>query len=288
MRIRRRLTAVVVLTATVALGAVGVAHAINAHSTETFTVTPKTGLGAAGKPVKLNIHTHTNYTVGGTNTTRARLFFDKNISFSPNVLPKCATAQVSGNITMKQAMAACKTKLVGTGTAQANLAAPGDIKGCVLAFNAADGNPNVGGNQPGILLFTRLQIPGNISCANPANNQNGNGSILLQAPLATNPASTTPGGPLPASHYQGGKWLDFNNIPQTAPLSDFNVTVGKGAPGTALTGTKGNFIKAKCTARSGLGTPNKKWVMRTLFSYNSGTPATEAINSKYPASGGCT
>lgn len=281
MRIKRRLVVVFALAAATALGAVGIAQAINANSTVSFSVTPKTGLGSAGKPVKLNVHTHTNYTAGGTTTTRARLFFDKNILFNPNAVPKCATSGVSGDKTMKQAMTACSTKLVGTGTAQANFITPGDIKGCVLAFNAQDGNPNVGGNQPGILLFTRLQVPGNINCSNPANNENGNGAILLQAPLATNPGSTTPGGSLNAAHYQGGKWLDFNNIPQTAPLSDFNVNTGKGAPGTSLTGTKANYIKAKCTSRTGLGSPNKKWVMRTIFHYNSGSPLTQVVNSKY-------
>jgi hypothetical protein len=288
MRIKRRLIAVCALAATTALAAGGVAWAINANSTESFTVTPKTGLGTTFKPVKLNLHTHTTYTVGGTTTTRARLFFDKNIQFNLSSMPTCPTSSVNQNITMAQAMAACGSKLVGTGTAKANLASPGDIGGCVLVFNAQDGNPNVGGNQPGILLFTRLQVPGSINCSNPASNSNGNGSILLQAPLATNPASTTPGGALPAAYYQGGKWLDFNNIPQTAPLSDFNVTAGKGAPGTNLTGTKGNYIKAKCTSRSGLGSPAKKWVMRTIFKYNSGSPLEQVVNSKYPSTGGCT
>jgi hypothetical protein len=283
MRIKRRLTVVFALAAATALGAVGVAQAINANSTESFTVTPKTGLGSTGKPVKLNVHTHTNYTVSGTKTTRARLFFDKNILFNPSAVPKCATAGVSGNLTMKQAMTACSTKLVGTGTAQANLSTPGDVKGCVLAFNAADGNPSVGGNQPGILLFTRLKFPPTtgFNCNNAANNELGDVSILLQAPLATNPTSTTPGGGLNAAHYKTGKWLDFNNIPQTLPLADFNVTTGKGSPQTNLTGTKANFIKAKCTARTGLGSPNKKWVMRTIFKYNSGSPLEQVVNSKY-------
>jgi hypothetical protein len=282
MRTKRRLAAIVALATATALGTVGVAQAINANSTVTlnFTKTPPGAVGGTFKQGKINVHTHTNYTQSGTTTTRARLFFDKNFTFSPTAVPKCNTAQVSGNITMKQAMTACSTKLVGTGTAQANLATPGDIKGCVLAFNATDGSASKPGNQPGILLFTRLQIPGNINCANPANNQNGNGSILLQAPLATNPASTTPGGPLLASHYQGGKWLDFANIPQTAPLSDFNVTVGKGAPGTNLAGAKGNYVRAKCTSRAGLGTPAKKWVLRTIFHYNSGTPNQQVVNSK--------
>jgi hypothetical protein len=284
MRIKRRLMVVCALAATAALGAVSAAHAINANSTATIAVSP-TNPGGSFKASKLTIHTHTNYTVNGTKTTRARLYFDKNLQFNLASMPTCPTASVSGNVTMKQAMAACGTKLVGTGTAQANLTTPGDVHGCVLVFNAQDANPTAGGNQPGILLFTRLQVPGNISCASPATNQNGNGSVLLQAPLAGNPTSTTPGGALPASYYQGGKWLDFNNIPQTLPLSDFNVIVGKGAPGTNLTGTKANYIKAKCTSRSGLGSPAKKWVMRAIFKYNGGSPLEQAVNSK---SGACT
>ncbi len=288
MRIKRRLTVVLALAAAAALGSVGVSQAINANSTESFSITPKTGLGSAGKPVKLTVHTHTNYSVSGTKTTRARLYFDKNIVFTPSAVGTCPTASVSGNITMQQAMAACGSKLVGTGTAQANLSTPGDVNGCVLVFNAQDGNPSVSGNQPGVLLFTRLQVPGTINCANAASNTSGNATVLLQAPLATNPASTTPGGSLPAAYYQGGKWLDFNNIPQTLPLSDFNVQTGKGAPQTNLTGTKANFIKAKCTSRSGLGSPAKKWVMRTIFKYNSGSPLEQVVNSKYPSTGGCT
>jgi hypothetical protein len=284
MRIKQRLIAVCALAVIAALAAGGTAWAINANSTATIAVSP-TNPGGTFKPSKLTLHTHTNYSVAGTKTTRARLFFDKNLQFNLGAMPTCPTASVSGSITMKQAMAACGTKLVGTGTAKADLASPGDTNGCVLAFNAQDANPTVAGNQPGILLFTRLQVPGTINCASPATNQNGNGSVLLQAPLATNPASTTPGGALPAAYYQGGKWLDFNNIPQTIPLSDFNVAVGKGAPSTNLTGTKANYIKAKCTSRSGLGSPAKKWVLRTIFKYSSGSPLEQAVNSK---TGACT
>jgi len=287
MRIKQRLIAVCALAVIAALAAGGTAWAINANSTATIAVSP-TNPGGTFKPSKLTLHTHTNYTVSGTNTLRARLFFDKNLQFNLSAVPTCPTASVSGTLTMAQAMTACGTKLVGTGTAQANLASPGDTHGCVLVFNAQDGNPNVAGNQPGILLFTRLQVPGTISCANPSSNNSGNGTVLLQAPLATNPASTTPGGALPAAYYQGGKWLDFNHIPQAIPLSDFQVTTGKGAPGTNLTGTKGDYIKAKCTSRAGLGSPAKKWVLRTIFFYSSGSPNSQVLNSKYPSTGGCT
>ncbi|HEY7150152.1 MAG TPA: hypothetical protein VH391_00565, partial [Solirubrobacterales bacterium] len=191
MRIKRRLAVVIALAATAALGAVGVAQAINASSTASLKVSP-TNPGGSFKASKINVHTHTNYSVAGTNTTRVKLFFDKNLQFNLSTVPKCATSSVSGNITMGQANTACGTKLVGTGTAQANLSSPGDVKGCVLAFNAQDANPDVTGNQPGILLFTRLGVGTPApNCAKSAwgNPTNGNTSILLQAPLATNPTS---------------------------------------------------------------------------------------------------
>jgi hypothetical protein len=267
-----------------AVGAVGVAQAINANSTVSFNFkkVPAGTIGTTFKQGKINVHTHTNYTTGSTKTTRAQLYFDKNFSFSPGAVPKCNANNISGNINMKQAMTACKSALVGTGTAQANLSTPGDVKGCVLAFNALDANPNKANNQPGILLFTRLKFPptGTFGCANAANNTGGDVTVLLRAPLATNPGSTTPGGPLPAAFYKGGKWLDFANIPQTLPLSDFNVWTGKGSPQTNLAGSKGNFVRAKCTKRSGLGTPAKKWVMRTIFTYNNGSPLKQVVNSK--------
>jgi hypothetical protein len=284
MRTKRRLTVVFALAATVALGAVGIAQAVrNANSTESFNFTkvPKGTIGATLKPGKLFVHTHTNYSVSGTKTTRAQLYFDKNISINPNAVPKCNVTKISGNLTMKQAMARCKRALAGTGAAQANLTNPGDVKGCVLAFNGLDANPTKGGNQPGILLFTRLQVPGSFSCANAANNTGGNTTVLLQAPLARNPAKTSPGGKLAPAFYKGGKWLDFANIPQALPLSDFKVTTGKGSPQTHLSGKKANYLRAKCTKRSGLGSPAKKWVMRTIFTYNSGSPLKQVVNSKH-------
>jgi hypothetical protein len=287
MRIKRRLMVVLALSAVGAMAAVGVALAAGASSTVSFSIAPKTLLGTTGKPVKLTVHTHTTYPdVGVTKTTRAQLYFDKNILFSPTSVPKCNTATISGNITMQQAMAACGGSLVGTGTAAANSTTPGDVHGCVLVFNALDANPSVANNQPGVFLLTRLKFApyGTFTCASAATNSGGDVTVDLNGPLATNPASTTPGGPLPAAYFQGGKWLDFNNIPQGLPLSDFNVQTGKGAPQTNLTGTKANFIKAKCTLRNG----TKNWKMRTVFTYNQGTPLKQAVNSTFPATGGCT
>jgi hypothetical protein len=283
MGLKRRLSIVVALAAAAAVGAVGIAQAINANSTENFNFTkvPKGTIGSTLKQGKLFVHTHTNYSVSGTKTTRARLYFDKNFAFRMGAVPKCNANKIGGNITMQAAMAACKNALIGTGTAQANAVSPGDVHGCVLAFNALDANASRAHNQPGLLLFTRLQVTGSFSCANAANNTGGNSTILLRAPLATNPKKTSPGGPLNAAHYKGGKWLDFNHIPQTLPLADFRVTTGKGAPQTHLSGSKGNYVRAKCTFRKALGKPYKKWVMRTIFTYNSGSPRNQARNSKH-------
>jgi len=46
MRIKRRLMVVCALAVTGILGAVGVAQAINANSTESFSIAPNTGLAA--------------------------------------------------------------------------------------------------------------------------------------------------------------------------------------------------------------------------------------------------
>jgi hypothetical protein len=278
MRNKRRLGVVFALAATVALAAAG--SAIATTSSVSFSITPTNPHGTF-KPSKLFVNTHTEYDSGtfpGTFTNRTQLFFDKNMQINQGAVPvKCTDAQMNlGNATMQQAMNAnctggkARNALVGTGTAQANAVSEGDSKACVLAFNRA---PN------GILLFTRVQTLGNISCLNANTNTAGNVTVVLKAPLSANPASTSPGGSLPGAFYGGGKKLDFNNITAVAglPLRDFKVTTGKGAPQTNLTGTKANFIKAKCTQRAGLGTPAKKWVMRAIFTYNNG-PSSANLN----------
>jgi hypothetical protein len=149
---------------------------------------------------------------------------------------------------MKQAMAACGSKLVGTGTAQANLSSPGDINGCVLVFNAQDGNPDVAGNQPGVLLFTRLKVPGSFSCANPASNQGGTTSVLLQ-------------GALKGASGDFGTQLDVNHIPQALPLSDFQTTI-----------KRGSYVSARCHD------VNKVWNLRTKFTYTNPS-GTQTVNA---------
>ena len=186
MRIRTRSVIVLALAFVGALALAGIALAAG-NSTATFQFTPDQVPKDSYAKGSLFVHTHTNYTGSGTKTLRAQLNFDDDIKINAAGIPQCSTASVSGNITMKQAMAACANAKVGAGTAKANLTSPGDIGGCVLAFN---GKPS--GGRPTLLLFTRLQVPGTINCSSPATNQNGNGSILLQGVLRARAATSGP------------------------------------------------------------------------------------------------
>jgi hypothetical protein len=161
-------------------------------------------------------------------------------------------------VTLKQAMAACGSALVGTGTAKVNISAPGDTTGCVLAFNAT-----VSG-KPGLALFVSAIPKSSYSCANPATNTKGTVAVRVSATLNANPASLGP-------DFTGGKWLDFDGsgIPSAAPLSDFNVTL-----------QKGTYVQAKC------GDANKQLNMKTVFTYttphdpNPPTTSSQTVLSK--------
>ena len=174
MRIKRRLTVVFALAAATALGAVGVAQAINANSTATLAVSPTDRPAATGKAGEAHHpHAHELQRARARRRPRARLFFDKNITFNTELGADVRDASVSGNQTMAAGDDRLRARSLrrhrdGAGQPDQRRATSG---GCVLAFNAKDANSTVAGNQPGILLFTRLQVPGSISCANPATNQ---------------------------------------------------------------------------------------------------------------------
>jgi hypothetical protein len=215
MRVSTRSVVVVALAAAGAL-ALGTVALGAGNSTATFQFSPNQVPKDVYTKGSLFVHTHTDYT-GGTKTLRAQLNFDNDLKITTAGIPQCNKASVSGTLTLQQAMAACGNAKVGAGTAQANLISPGDVHGCVLAFN---GKPSSG--NPTLLLFTRLQVPGSINCSNPASNTNGNGSVLLEGVIR------------PASG-DFGMQLDVNNIPQASPLSDFKTTV-----------SRGNYISARC------------------------------------------
>src|SRR5262245_16818508 len=195
----------------------------NTSSVQGSGIKPTTLPKTTYKNAALIVHTHTTYahpasaTQGGF-VDRTQLYFDNDGKINPTGVPRCDRSKITGNITMKQAMAACGTAKVGAGTAAA-LLGTSPVHGCALVFN---GKPNAQG-QPTDLIFTRLNVTvgGTINCANPAQNQSGNATVLLDGTVKPNPASLGP-------DFQGGKMLDVPNIPRTLPLIDFNVTTQRG------------------------------------------------------------
>ncbi len=250
MRSRRRVTVVLALAAAMSLAVAGIAYAA-ISSTAVFKFSPNKVSKTTPKAGKINVHTHTNYSdVNSQYTDRAQLYFDSDFKVNTSTLGKCNKTSISGTKTMKQAMAACGSKLIGTGTATA--AAGGNVvHACVLAFNGS-------GSGGHVLLFTRANVapPFSINCSSPKTNTAGNTNVLLD-------------GALKAAGKAGyGKLLDFNHIHDASalPLTDFNVTVGKQA--SAPNASK--WISAKCSHS------NKTWKLQTKFTYSAGTQTTNA------------
>jgi hypothetical protein len=257
MRIRMRYGAPLALAAVAAMAVVGIAAAApngNSSSLQGSGFKPLTLPKNTYKAGALIVHTHANYAkpgqapLGGY-TDRAQLYFDNDGKLNPTGIPRCDKSKISGNITMKVAMARCGTAKVGTGTAQA-LLGPSTIKGCVLVFN---GKPTAAG-QPTDLIFTRFHasVPSSINCSNPANNTSGNTTVLLEGIVKQNPASLGP-------DFKGGRMLDVPNIPRTLPLSDFFVTT-----------QRGKYITARCHDA------NKMLNIKGKFTYSDGQSDTVA------------
>jgi hypothetical protein len=249
MRIRMRYAAPLALAAVVALAGIALAAPNgNTSSLQGSGIKPTTLPKTTYKNAALIVHTHATYahpgsaTQGGY-TTHAQLFFDNDGKLNPAGVPKCDRSKITGNITMKQAMAACGTAKVGAGTAGA-LLGTSTVHGCALVFN---GKPNAQ-NQPTDLIFTRFNVTvgGTINCANPATNESGNASVLLDGTVKPNPTSLGP-------DFTGGKMLDIPNIPRTLPLSDYNVTT-----------QRGNYIQARCNDA------NKILNIKGKFTYSDG------------------
>jgi hypothetical protein len=253
MRIRIRAWMPLAIAATAAAALAGVAIAApNGNSSSVQ--------GSGFKPVKLPkstykagaliVHTHGDYAHPGSApeggfTDRTQLFFDNDGKINTTGIPRCDKTEIQGQLTMKQAMAACGTAKVGTGTAQA-LAGPNVVNACVLVFN---GKPTPQG-QPTDLIFTRAQVavPSSIDCANPAANEQGNTTVLLEGVVKPNPASL-------GADFKGGKMLDVQNIQAASllPLTDFKVTT-----------QRGKYISARC------GDANKKLNIKAKFTYSDG------------------
>jgi hypothetical protein len=240
MRIRKRYAVLFALAAAGALAVSGIAMAAST-SKFTFGFSPTKVPKKNYKAGSLSTNLVTSYTAPVDPVERTQIYLDKNFKLNPKAAAKCSANKLSGQ-TMAGAMAACKKAKVGKGTATAQ--APfGVVNACVLLFN---GKPQ--GGKPTLNVLTRAQATPNsqISCKDPANNNQGNATVLLK-------------GVLKGASGKYGKVLDVNKITQASP---FPLMVFK----TKI--KKGNYFSARCKAK------NKTWHMQVTWTYKSGQKKT--------------
>jgi len=242
MWIRRLYAVPIAVAAIAALAVAGIAIAATT-STFTFKASPSTAPKNTYQAGSLFTDLETHYTtpgnaIPGGAVERTQIYLDKYFKVNPGAATRCSASKLS-NQTMKGAMAACGSALVGKGTARATANGAFNINGCVLLFNGQPQN-----NKPTLQGFTRVQAsnPSNISCTNPSSNTHGNATILLS-------------GVYKPTTGQYSKILDVQHITQAAtfPLTSYKTTV-----------KKGNYASARCAAADHL------WHMKVVWTYNNG------------------
>jgi hypothetical protein len=264
------------LVAAGALATAGIAWATATSTVPGFLFTPSNP-GTTFTPGTLTLHVHTDYT-SSTRDSRIQLFLDDDFQFNPNSLPKCDPAELSGNITMMQAMQRCgppagaaknawlwpPTATTSNGTAHFDFPSP-QRSACVLAFNGQ-------GPPAQILLFirARLATPGPIYCGNPSGNTDGDGSELLVADLRPNPAIgtdyTDPDGCSAPDPRQGCQ-LDISGIDSSVPfLTDLNFRF-----------RRGNYVRARCVDPPA---GNRLWNLEARFTYVDPTSSQTVLKSQ--------
>jgi len=252
MRIRRRHAAILAAMAIGALGAAGAAFAITDNtSTLSATITPNTGLSKTTYTnVSLFVHVHTNFAHPGDKTNGGfvkdvKLYFDSDGKINAGSVPVCN--QNLGTLNMKQAMAACGTAKVGSGTAQGTNTTNGTIPGCVLDFNG----PTNSVGQPTIKLYSRFPMT---DCSSPSTNTGGLTNVILTGTVK------------PANKVGYGKLLDVPNIDSAPlPLKDFATTV-----------KRGNYLQARCSA--------SPLHLQAVFTYSGSGQSPDTVNASQPCS----
>jgi hypothetical protein len=259
-RLSQRFSVVLALATAGALAVAGMALAAG-DSTVTMDFSPSAlpppGTGyTAGK---LTIHTHTSYTYpGGGNpsgaTARIQVYLDDGFRFNTNAVPKCARSSIAGK-NMQDAMAACGSSLVGSGTVKAivpdNPSFAGDtsyfVNGCLRVFN---GQASTGE----VLLYVRTQIsnPSTISCS--TNGTQGTFTNVLDGDLTANPGSAGADYADPdncSPPLRLGCQLDVPIPSNTLPVAAVNMSI-----------QQGSFVAARCD-----DTP-QQLNLRAIFTYN--------------------
>jgi hypothetical protein len=226
---RKHLVWVLGVTVALAVGMTGIASATNTQTMD-VTVTPS--------KVPKN-----KYRAGKLRSTKAQIFYDKDIKFDSTGIKQCKPAQIE-NTTTAQAKAKCAASLVGSGQAKVKVGGDpnsGDVNAVITAFN---GQP-VGG-KPQILLHTRVDAIGQ--------------TTVLRGVLFS----------------VGGKYhyrLDVTvpPLPLNTATTLFDVTVQHTVK---VGGVKHVYISAKCSAS------NKTWDYKGTFTYSGAPPITATDTDK--------
>jgi hypothetical protein len=271
--IRRRLAVVLALATAGALAVTGIAlAAASSSATFSFSPTDPHGLFTSGR---FSFGTNTNYTDLTSTTTRIQLQFDDDFQFNPDSFPKCNPADISGNITMQEALQACgpaagaaqnawlwpTASNFSNGKALFNFASQ-SAPACVLVFNGS-------GSTSEVLLFVRVLLEGTapIDCGGPTTNTDGDSSFLVQGDLKANPAiggDYTDPDNCSAPDPRRGCQIDLNNV-SNGPirLANQNVRI-----------FRANYVRARCVDPPA---GNRQWNLRITFTY--ANPAgTQTVN----------
>jgi hypothetical protein len=230
-------------------------------------------------PGHLFLGANTEYTTALSETaTRIEHRLDDDFQFSPNAVPKCNPVDITGNMTMQQALQKCgpaagaaknawlwpANALFSNGQAVFNVADTEFPTACVLAFNGS-------GSTSEVLLFIRVklnQAMGPIDCGGPTTNTDGDISFLLQGDLKANPAiggDFTDPDNCSAPDPRRGCQIDLNNV-SLGPMRLVSLNISF---------KRGNYVRARCVDPPA---GNRKWNLQARFTY--AAPASTQIRNR--------
>jgi hypothetical protein len=272
----RSRTAIVLALATVGVLSVS-GLALATGSSVNFSFAPSNP-GSVVKSGRLSFGTHTNYTGASHVMNRIQLRLDDDFNFNPDSFPKCDPADLSGNLTMQQALEACGPAAGAAnnawlwpananftnGQAQFNLASETPTA-CVLVFNGT-------GSTSEVLLFIRMKVDqanGPMDCGGPTTNIDGDQSFVIQGDLTANPdigADFTDPDGCSAPDPRKGCQIDLNGV-SDGPIRLIHLTASI---------SRGTYVRARCVDPPA---GNRQWNLQAFFTRTatSGTK-TQTVN----------
>jgi hypothetical protein len=249
----------------------GIAAATGSSVNFSFSPSNPHGVVTSGR---LAFGTHTNYTSPTAALSRIQLGFDDDFQFNPDSFPKCDPADISGNITMQQALQACgpaagaaknawlwpATSSFTNGEALFNLASEYPTA-CVLVFNGL-------GSTSEVLLFIRMKVDqssGPMDCSGPTTNIDGDQSFVVQGDLTANPAigaDYTDPDKCSAPDPRRGCQIDLKDV-SDGPIRLVHLSVKV---------KRGNYVRAWCVDPP---VGNRQWNLQATFIH---TNRTQTVN----------